>query len=524
MLIVENFLGLLSPPVYATVLRSQAAIPIILIDAPPVLVLKSMSTVVLTATATVASCHHSSSPIAAVVFSWTHVNTSRTLDSPIHLETPGLVLDDASRRKSALTLRGAELMVGVAYTLRVTGCMRNTTGLCGYAEIEVAIEDEPLVVFIAGGHRTVGSESGLTLDACGSHDPDDAAARCDESGDCGTLTFMWRCFECDGVGDDSDCSLPCQNQPPPVGGNCSWTIAPGKLTTLLNYSFVAYVMPNVAANEIAGYELLQPNGDVQLPPGSRSADAFVRVVDGNLPVVSIVPPFGSGLTLELKQDPDSKLPLEAVAFVAGVDNATFTYAWTVVAEAEPEASPDLSVVSTTGQNEKLLVIEAGTLVAGGRYTFEVTATCCGSISSTAIIMISMTRPPWGGSLTLSPGPYQAMSELTLTAKGWKYVDPDPLQYLFSCRQIVTGPSASVPAAKQLTTGSLGMDARVEMPEGNWSMIVNVVDRHGTVGSSVVNITVGRAALDAASLHIQMAAMAAEGKPQRSARERRSNRT
>jgi len=313
--------------------------------------------VVLTATATLPGCYASAS---VVDFTWTHVSTSRMPHAKTDLDLPSLNLDNKTRYKSELTLHGKDLVVGGRYLLRLTACLHDLPGSCGYAETEVTLSDEKLVAVITGGHRRVGHESGLTLDACSSYDPDDAAARCDSTRNCGSLLFAWMCYKCDGVGDDAEICTPCGDNPaPPLpSGSCTWSIAPFVLDTS-NYTFVAVVMSSTAMAASEAEEMDEGAEDGEEGEGSAGLEyaiAVIEVVEGNLPSVEIIAPAEAGITLEqLKQNPDKKLPLQAVGSINGIDNPSFTYEWTAVAEAEPDASPDLFIVSSTGPNEELLV-------------------------------------------------------------------------------------------------------------------------------------------------------------------------
>ena len=76
------------------------------------------------------------------------------------------------------------MQVGVAYTLRVTGCLIELPTLCGASETRIALRDQPMTGGIEGGDRTVGDHSTFRISACSTRDPDDpVAGRIDRSTD-----------------------------------------------------------------------------------------------------------------------------------------------------------------------------------------------------------------------------------------------------------------------------------------------------------------------------------------------------
>ena len=510
-----SFLGAGSSPIYATIRRTDKPTPMIRIEGPPYLKVKGSRTTSLTSNITFAPCFGLALSAAVVDLNWTVVNVSHkaTANRSIELLEPSL--DPLTRQKSELVIVGATLRPGLDYTLRLTGCMQSDQTTCSYAETVVTLADESVSAVIAGGDRAIGSDSELVLDACGSNDPTDATARCDAAGDCGPLSFVWTCHKCEGAGGDASCAACDEPPAPPSTAQCAWSILPGALEPD-NYTFTVAVF-NSLTFDLDG-ESEAHSADV------AHATAFIAVAPGYLPSVSIVAPQGSEIDLGSKQNTDVRLPMEAVALYRGATDLGFAYEWSVVAEAAPDSSPDLNNISTTGAGSKILVIRAGSLTAGGRYMFTVTASYNGSAAS-ATQVVRMNQSPWGGTLLVSAGPYvAATTTITLTATGWNDQPEDgPLTYSFSCLPISAELAGSTATAIQLTSGSMGVSTSVEMPAGNWSMVVAVEDILGMVGTSSVDITVSPQLLSteaSVSIVSRIRQLDGEGKPSHAASERR----
>jgi hypothetical protein len=126
---------------------------------------------------------------SSVAFNWAVIKVALIPGSASNLTLAPPGLDAASRLTSELSVGGSPLNLGLRYTLRVTGCMLSQPAVCGMAETDVALCDEPLAATIAGGSRQVGTDTGFTLDACSSRDPDDPASQCNANGECGSLNF-----------------------------------------------------------------------------------------------------------------------------------------------------------------------------------------------------------------------------------------------------------------------------------------------------------------------------------------------
>ena len=113
---VRNFLGSTSEPFAFTVSRAALPVPLIAIQAPPLLSFPATARVALEARASIADCFASGDEPPAISFSWAVVastpsGTSSTSPAP-------LVLDPASRLTRDLYVSGSSLELGVIYTVR----------------------------------------------------------------------------------------------------------------------------------------------------------------------------------------------------------------------------------------------------------------------------------------------------------------------------------------------------------------------------------------------------------------------
>ena len=447
-----TFLGRESEPSTVVVQRAAIPIPTITVGAPPLLRLRAGASVTVQAKATLASCF--AGAFARVSFNWTspHAAPLPGASLPGGADAiPSLALDARSSSLRDLQIAGSSLLAGVRYTLRVRGCMQAQPSVCGFADTDVALVDEPLRGAIAGGDRTVGEADGLTLSACASSgDPDDPAAQCDGAGACGTLRFAWSCVvaiasdqgggSAEG-GEASVQSRACEGVVAPASTACSWEIAPRTLSSGANYTFALSVS--------------KPNGE------SSDSSVAVRVEEGTLPIVRITP------LMALKQNPSRKMALMSTVTLpvadddadaadadddaddadgGGLDessrNASATagngslldaddivYTWSIEPEHADLASPN---VSSTGPGRNNLVVLPHTLRAGAAYTVQLKASYQGRAAS-ARVQVIMNRPPFGGSCVKShASPVVALSTaISLEAMQW-FDDPAdlPLSYSF----------------------------------------------------------------------------------------------
>ena len=208
LLVVSNFLGEASEEATFEVDRAALPIPAVLIDAPPLLVVRRAAR-------------------GAPRFGLAPRLPRRPPDS-VRVEQHGgrrrrrrALRADCRRQRRAAALRRPARRRRVAaprvtYTLSVRGCLVDGASLaCATAATAVTLLDEPLRAAIAGGDRVVGEDSGLELDACSSVDPDDPDA---------PLAFGWECAPYEGVG-------ACGVTPPAAeaAGACAWALPPRAL-------------------------------------------------------------------------------------------------------------------------------------------------------------------------------------------------------------------------------------------------------------------------------------------------------
>ena len=153
-------------------------------------------------------------------FQWANSAVRVAESAPSGL-SPSLIQIGATERLTPyLYVAGAWLTSGVIYTMRSTSCLLQSPGVCGYAEVDVALRDEPLVALISGTSRTVSPDQPFVIDACTSGDPDDPTAQCDavsEGSSCGTLEFTWSCVR------SSDDASACDVTVPAIT-SCAWSM------------------------------------------------------------------------------------------------------------------------------------------------------------------------------------------------------------------------------------------------------------------------------------------------------------
>ena len=484
-LIVMDFLGASSEPVYVSVARLHESTPTVRIDAPPLLKLRSDMQTSIAASTELSPCFRRRLEGQIAVntsFQWTvskvtaleGYDTSPTLDEQTLDEQ---TLDEQTLKQRVLSVAGSALKLGLQYTLRVEACVEgHGIRACSHAKTDVMLADQPLRAVIIGGHRKVGLDVPLNLNACLSGDVDEPELLCDKGQSCQTLSFAWTIFpDCD----DADCDEPWPESPAaPSPTDCAWTIQPGELKA--STYIVAVTVTKIRTGE------------------SSQAIREIEGVEGLLlSVVILKPAKTSHVDLHIKQNPDEHLALEASATWSGeLDHQaergfTYRYTWSCVSQ-RGDIAYDLTAMSTTGPNARTLVVRAGELTPGAQYTFTVVASSGGK-EAHAYLTVSMNSRPWGGTLMVTPGrPYRyqaATTKLTLTSSGWfdELLD-GPLTYSFSYRS-TSAASTDSPAATQITTGSFTSSAVVVMPEGSWTVVVRVSDSYGASSTATADIIV-----------------------------------
>eukprot|EP00966_Prymnesium_polylepis_P218365 5054227-Prymnesium_polylepis.1 len=301
---VSNFLGQTSAPVEYVLKRAPKPIPTITIAAPPLLMFRAATSITLSAAASLASCFAAAK--LRIEYTWTNYSL-RVLPTapPGALATP-LALDARTSQRRNLEVEGSTLAVGLVYTLRVKGCMAAQPDVCGAANVDIGLADEPLQGNIEGGEvRSVGADSAFVLSACATaHDPDESNAE---------LAFLW---SSSAAGIDFSTAPPA----PPLsplsanssgsslaaaddGGSCSITVAASTLAPG-NYTFYLSVVKRRTGETV-------------------NSSAIVQIEGVPLPIVQISPLAAK------KQNPNAKLILlgSAVSENTMLAAAGYLYEW-----------------------------------------------------------------------------------------------------------------------------------------------------------------------------------------------------
>ena len=151
---------------------------------------------------------------------------------------------------------------------------------------------------------------------------------------------------------------------------------------------------------------------------------------------------------------------------------------------------------STAADTMWLVVRAGVLDAGARYTFQIAATDSIGQVGTANLTLTANRPPFGGSLAVTPRTGQALSTSFLLASGG-FVDPDdtlPLTYAFFYRSSSLGVQVEIGDGDTQTANST-------LPPGdgdNLTLSVLVTDQLGGPATASVDVAVSVAPADVLS--------------------------
>ncbi len=331
--------------------------------------------------------------------------------APAALNDAGAPLQLASAAASgpALALPARSLGSGQTATFTLTACLVAAATSCTSNSSSFTVMPSPLVALIGGAGGVVG-ETPVALSGAASSDPDG-----------GPLTFAWGCTR---VGDGARC-VARDGTPVALGTAATQTV------------------------QLAGgavYNLTLAVGG----SGGRSAAtwATLTVQPGAIPLVAIA---GSAVLAGAKANPSQQLVLfaNATAFVPG-PVATL---WSLAAQSGAAAPPlNLSdpAVCATPVTSASMVLRAGALAPGARYTFTLSATDAAGAVGLANATVATSAPAAGGWAVEAPASGVALSTpFVLTAAGWT-ADADELPLSYSAEYLIEGSSAP-PVA--LTSGA-----------------------------------------------------------------------
>ena len=309
-----------------------------------------------------------------------------------------LQLTSASGPSLALPARSLASLQTATFTL--TACFAAAPASCASNTTAFFVSPTPLVALIGGAGGVVG-ETPVVLSGAASSDPDG-----------GALSYAWGCAR---VGDAAPCAA-----------RDGTLVAPGSAAT-----------QTVQLAGGSSYNIsLAVTGS-----GGRSAStwATLAVQPGAIPLVSVA---GSAVLFGAKANPSSQLVLlaNATAFVPGPVSTR----WAVAAQsgvAGPLLNLSDPAVCATPVTSPSMVIKAGALAAGARYTFTLTATDGVGAMGSATATVATSAPATGGWAAVTPSSGVALSTpFVLTAAGWS-ADADELPLSYSADFVVEGSTA-----------------------------------------------------------------------------------
>jgi hypothetical protein len=378
---LTNFLGLTESAVF-TLSKLSVPVPTVEIDGgSQQSALRSVG-LSLSAVASAPSCVALDS--MRVTYSW-------------FINSQSLAEDNVALAPTALRLPALSKHLLVGQTSVITVVVNDTNGGSNTATTFVTVRGSPLIPVIGGGSRSVGFDHDFTLDASGSLDPDNETA---------TTQYSWSCS--------------------PVG-----SMAP-------NCGADAVTIAQTASEGLGSAVLNMPGGtlaaeshflwEVRVVKGSRVASTSVTltIVAGNPVQIGI-----DGSCCTTKVNPSQRIVIQSIVST-GSSAVSASTAWS-------QSAGDLdfsafgfypNVVLTPIVNSAALVIRAGSLTPGGRYTFHLTGTAPGRASGSATITLVANAAPTSGSLALTP-PEGTVLETKFAFEASQWVDEDlPLQYRF----------------------------------------------------------------------------------------------
>jgi hypothetical protein len=348
----------------------------------------------------------------------------------------------------------------------VTAVVSDTNGESNTATTTITVEGSPLVPVIAGGDRTIGFDRGLALDASGSLDPDNETA---------PLRYCWSCSPIGSMAYDCGANAVSVVQAASEGLGSAVLHVPGGALAAGSYFL----------------------WEVRVSKDARvaSSSVIINVVAGNPVRIGI-----DGSCCSTKINPSQRVVIQATV-TTGSSNVIASTAWSQNAGDLDFSAVGFypSVALTPLINSAVLVIRAGSLTPGGRYSFQLTGTAPGRASGSALINLVVNAAPTSGTLALTPLEGKVLdTEFAFEASQW--VDEDtPLQYRFG----YVDPAASMDkfiGAQQISP--LTRDVLLPQGAGPNSTLVAfaiVLDSLGALVKISKSITVRELVITAAEL-------------------------
>jgi len=289
------------------------------------------------------------------------------------------------------------------------------SGIVGSAQAEIEVEAAPLVAVISGGqYRKVSASSAVTLDASQSYDKNTANGTI-EGG-----THIWTC--------ENDVGADCRFDRAFAGATSVVTINPDTLFAGDLYIFTVTVSDGVRSSSATVTIDVKPE-----PMPTIDVKMTAMRFDE---LENLGPNFG--LILEGSVNVDNT---EAPSWEDGV--ATSVWDIEKYSSAPFQTASTIEAVSLTQLSIELanqvetfhyLVIGQDQMVGGGSYVFIFSAMYTG-VNNSALcqVTVSTNKPPTSGTLLISPGAGESITDVfDITTTGWSD-DPEdyPLTYTFS---------------------------------------------------------------------------------------------
>ena len=280
------------------------------------------------------------------------------------------------------------VQVGGVYVFRASATDTSTPSLSNFAEVTVDVVTAGVVSAIAGGNRTVDSDSQFQLDGTGSVDMDYVPLSVDPQ----PLQYLWQCVTAR-TNDSSGCVSSIDGSPL-VFPSTGMITVPANTLAPATYVFTLTVSRG------------RTGGSIPFHFRESASSVTITVSDAALPTVQISASGPATIA------PGSYLTLHGAVDLHGHTLSSLQWTFPDMTDDDVQAA-----IRSVSYNVPVLAVQANLLP--GSYAFVLTAATSGNATATNRITLTVNAAPRLGYVTATPKSGIALeTAFTVSARGW----------------------------------------------------------------------------------------------------------